>query len=328
MNSRAASKPLSALTGSRRHGCDLERASGGGCRFLRAGLLLCLLAALPIAETTSAPPHSGRSVPLSAAPFLAGEKLVFRVDWNPPWYLFFLPSMEAGNVEVNLVGETQFQNKRALKITFTAHSSGTLVKLAGFKIDDYYEFLTDPETLCTFSAIKKERQGKRKRDIEVVYLPETRQLHIKDLDVAAAPPMIKRDRFIDEVPPCVQDVLSALYSLRLKEIGSGMRIRSLVGDNDRFKEVESRVGKRETLETPSGKYDTWRLETFSLMGGLFKEGGQFKLWLTADNRKMPVQFEARVNLGKVTGRLTQFSTTDGLGIAGADHKPNSVSPQR
>jgi len=236
--------------------------------------------------------------------------------------------MDAGNVEVNLAGETVFQGKKALKITFTARSSGTLVKMAGFRIDDYYEFLTDPETFCTYSVVRKERQGKRKRDIEIVYLPETQQLHIKDVDVATSPPTTKKDRTVDQIPPCVQDALSALYSLRMKELGSGTRVRSLVGNNDQVKEVESRVEKREPVETPSGKYDSWRLETFSLMGGLFKANGQFKIWLTADNRKMPVQFEARVYLGKVTGKLAQFGTSEASGLSGVDHKPNSVSPRR
>lgn len=314
-----------------------ERPIGGrssltcGGVFLRAAPFLCLAVMLLVSNPTAALPDARccREIPnVGPPPFAAGEKLVFRVDWNPPWYLFFLPPMDAGNVEVSMIGEAEFQGKRALKITFTARSSGALVKLAGFQIDDYYEFLTDPESFCTLSATKKERQGKRKRDIEVVYLPGSRQLHIKDLDVAVNPPVIKKDRIVDYVPHCVQDALSALYSLRMKELESGTRIRSLVGDNDRFKEVESRVEKRETLVTPSGKYDTWRLETFSLMGGLFREGGQFKIWLTADGRKMPVQFEARVSLGKVTGKLTRFSASEGPGIAGVDHKPNSVSPQR
>jgi len=39
------------------------------------------------------------------------------------------------------------------------------------------------------------------------------------------------------------------------------------------------------------------------MGGLFKEGGQFRLWVSADQRKVPLQFEVKVSLGKVVGKL-------------------------
>ncbi len=236
--------------------------------------------------------------------------------------------MEAGSVEINLIPGVYFQDKKVFRITFSARSSGTLSKLTGFKVDDYYEFLTDPETFCTSWVTKKELEGKRKREIEVVYLPETRQLHIRDVDLAVSPPVVKKDTYIESVPPCVQDVFSAVYSLRTREISSDTRIRAMVGDNDRFKELESRVEKREILETPSGRYDTWRLNTISLMGGLFRQGGQFKIWLTADARKVPVQFEAKVSLGKVTGRLIQFGAINTPGLSGADHKPSSVSPRR
>ena len=39
------------------------------------------------------------------------------------------------------------------------------------------------------------------------------------------------------------------------------------------------------------------------MGGLFKEGGQFKIWFSADEKKVPVQFEVKVKLGRVFGEL-------------------------
>jgi hypothetical protein len=41
------------------------------------------------------------------------------------------------------------------------------------------------------------------------------------------------------------------------------------------------------------------------MGGVFKEGGQFRIWLSADDKKVPLQFEVRVKLGKVLGALKE-----------------------
>jgi hypothetical protein len=45
------------------------------------------------------------------------------------------------------------------------------------------------------------------------------------------------------------------------------------------------------------------VNTVAVFGGLFKNGGQFRMWLSADNRKIPVKFEAKISLGKVTGSL-------------------------
>jgi hypothetical protein len=291
--------------------------------FLR-GALGFLLAVLLVAA-----PSDSRTGQAGTAPaaFSVGERFVFRIDWNPPWYLFFLPAMEAGKAVLSLAEETEYQNKRTYKLVFTARSSGTMVKLAGLKVDDYYEFYTDPETFCTFAAFKKEREGKRKRDIEIIYFPESQRLHIKDVDVASNPPKIKKDAYVDDVPTCVRDVFSALYALRMSELATNAAIKTVVGDNDRVKEVESRVEKRETVDTPAGKFAAWRVNTVALMGGLFKEGGQFKIWLSVDEKRLPVQFEARVYLGKVTGKLTEYSSQSESKVAGVDRKPNSVSPR-
>jgi hypothetical protein len=236
-------------------------------------------------------------------PFALGERVVFRVEWNPPWFLFFLPNMEAGDVDVQLAEELEYKGRKALKIVFQARSSGALASLAGVKIDDQFIYITDAETFCTIEATEKIREGKRKRDVQVAYLPETNRLHVREVDLAVVPNQVKKDEFKDNIPNCVQDVLSALLSLRLRHLKVGMTHRSVLGNADRVKEVEARVEKEEVVNTPMGRFATWRLNTVALLGSLFREGGQFRIWLTADARRLPVQFEAKVHLGKVTGKL-------------------------
>jgi len=63
------------------------------------------------------------------------------------------------------------------------------------------------------------------------------------------------------------------------------------------------VEKQEIIQTPSGKAAVWRINTAALMGGLFKEGGQFKIWLSEDAKKVPIQFEVKVRLGRILGKL-------------------------
>ena len=247
-------------------------------------------------------PGSSAAAP-GPARLTPGEHLEYGIEWNPPWFLFFLPSMEAGTVELAVTGETVYEGERAIRIEFRARSSGTLARLTGLHIDDHFQFLTDPETLCTFTAIKQEREGKRKRDITVVYLRESRRLHIREIDVAVSPPQVKKDLYKEGIPECVRDLFSALYHTRRLEFSTGLRSSVVVGNNDSVREIEVRVEKKERVETPAGRYDAWRVNTIALVGGLFREGGEFRLWMTADEKKAPVQFTAKVNLGTVTGRL-------------------------
>ncbi len=262
-------------------------------------LLIGALASPPVLEPDTA-------VAAGALPFEVGERLVFHVEWNPPLYLFFLPPMEAGEATLSLAGETQYQNRRAFRITFAAHSSGTLAKLARLTIDNYYEFTTDAETFCTFEVTSRERIGKRMRDIDLVYLPEARKLHLREIDASTPARRVIRDMDYENIPPCVKDLFSALYALRQRKLEAGWSTRVLVGDNQAVQEVEIRVGKKERITTPIGDFTAWPVTTPALIWGLFKQGGQFRMWLSADDRKMPIKWEATVEpYGKVTGILKE-----------------------
>jgi hypothetical protein len=241
--------------------------------------------------------------PAIKLPFSVGERLVYSVKWDPPWYLFFIPPIEAGEAEVQLVGETEYHGKKAFKILFKAHSSGMMVRVSGMRIEDEYVFFTEPGTFCTLGFSKKIRQGRRKRQIDVDYLRETHQLHFREVDEAVVPSKLKKDITLNGIPSCVQDPLSALYSYRTAQTPEGHTQNFLIGHDDRIKEVKSLVEKKEVVETPAGKFTAWRINTIALMGELFQQGGQFKVWLSADEKKLPVQFEIKVNLGRVFGKL-------------------------
>jgi hypothetical protein len=262
-------------------------------------LLMGALASPPVLEPDTA-------VAAGALPFEVGERLVYHVQWNPPLYLFFLPPMEAGEATLSLAGETQYQNRRAFKITFTARSSGALAKLARLTVNDYYEFTTDAETFCTFRVTRREREGKRMRDIDIVYLPENRKLHLREIDASTPARRVIRDMDYNDIPPCVKDLFSALYAVRQSKLEAGWSTRVLVGENQDVQQVEIHVGKKDRIATPAGDFTAWPVTTPALIWGLFKQGGQFRMWLSADDRKMPIKFEATVEpYGKVTGILKE-----------------------
>ncbi len=263
------------------------------------GLFLAVLAAAHALQTNGSE-ESRRGI---NGPFSPGEHLVYTVKWDPPWYFFFLPAMEAGEVDVQLTEESEYEEKKAQKIIFQAHSSGSMMKMTGMKIDDEFVFVSEPKTFCALHTSQKIREGKRKRQIEIDYLRDTRQLHFHEVDDSVNPPILKKDEVKNNIPPCVLDPLSALYFYRLSQFKAGHLQTLLIGHNDKVKEVSARVEKQEKIKIPAGEYSAWRINVISLMGGLFKEGGQFRIWLSADEKKVPLQFEFKVRLGRVLGKL-------------------------
>jgi hypothetical protein len=243
-------------------------------------------------------------VTTAAAP--AGESLVYKVEWDPPWYLFFLPKMDAGEVSLEMAPETGYRGGRASRLTMKALSSGSLANMTGMKVEDEFVFHTDPETYCTVSASQTIREGKRKRRIEVQYLRETRQLHILEVDEATVPPTTKKNETRNNIPECVHDPLSALYMFRRLPLAEKYSRTFPLANDDKIRDVRGLVEKRELIETASGKAPAWRITTSALMGGLFKEGGQFKIWFSADEKKVPLQFEVKVRIGRVFGKLKSY----------------------
>lgn len=268
---------------------------------LKLLLAISALAAVAAFVAAGQEPAGGKADRPGASP--VGERLVYRVQWHPPRYLFFLPKMEAGEVSLELFKDAEYSGRKALKIVLTANSSGVLVSLSGMKIEDEFVFYTEPETFCTMSASEKIREGKRKRQIDVQYFRETRQLHIREVDEGAVPPKIKKDETKGNIPECVHDPLSALYMFRQLPLQNQYTHTFVLANDDKIREVRGVVEKQETIETESGNTAAWKISTAALMGGLFKEGGQFRVWLSADEKKIPVQFEVKVRLGRVLGKL-------------------------
>lgn len=292
--SAAARPDLSAS-----EGCGNGRVRRLACR----SIILYAALLVSIAFPKSCPGNEASQASGAVHPFSPGEALRYKVVWNPPWYFLFLPQMEAGELRLSLVETTEYEQKPAARVVFEAISSGTLANIIGVKIHDTFESLSDPVTLCTYTARKQVREGKRKRDTEVTYYPEERRLHIVDTDVGVVPPKTGKDKFVENIPSCVHDIFAAVYALRRADLQVGSRNQWVLGTDENIKTVETRVVGTEMIQGHAGLVRSLRIETVALLGGLFKEGGQFRIWLTDDARRLPVRFEIQVKLGKVYGRL-------------------------
>jgi hypothetical protein len=63
--------------------------------------------------------------------------------------------------------------------------------------------------------------------------------------------------------------------------------------------------QREQVRTPAGSFRTVRYEAFLFNNVLYSRSGRLNLWLTDDQRKVPVQIRARMQftIGTITLQL-------------------------
>jgi hypothetical protein len=64
---------------------------------------------------------------------------------------------------------------------------------------------------------------------------------------------------------------------------------------------------REIIQLSNGtRYDTYRLEPeLDLVGGVFEKSrdAKIQLWVTADDRRLPVRIQSKVSVGNFVGEL-------------------------
>jgi len=257
------------------------------------------------ADITAGEAEESESAPSENADFsrFFGETLVYSIKWDPPWYMFFLPKMEAGELTFRFQGIDEFQGKPAVKIVVDARSSGTLVKLADMKVEDEFIFYSAPEDLCAEGSVSKIREGKRRRLLELEYFRDERRLHFRAFNELVTPPLLYKDVTKTDIPPCVYDPFSALYLFRTLPLAKGYDKNLFIGNDDKVLEVRTRIVGKESVETPAGKFNAWKINTNALQRGLFSEKGDFHIWFSADELKAPLRFEAKVRLGRVLGIL-------------------------
>jgi hypothetical protein len=211
-----------------------------------------------------------------------GETLIYEIRWDPPAWMFFLPTISAGELTVQFKHQAVLDGRPVHQITAHAISSGFFPKLTGVTVDDTFESFVQADRFCSLKMTKKLREGKRHRDVFLTFDGERGTGHYLAYDAAQTPPAELKNEEVKNVPPCVQDILSGIYVARLQELRPGGKFPLTVGDDGAIKQVEVRVINKESVDAIVGRFSAWKLESVSVYGALFKGGGTFVVWFSND----------------------------------------------
>jgi hypothetical protein len=236
-----------------------------------------------------------------SAPFQEGEKLSYEVNWKP---LFAVPAFRAGEVTMS-IERSRLSDIDTYKITAWAVSDGALTSVAGFEVRNYFESHIDRTDYRSYRMFQKIRQGKRKRNLELTFDYKNDQTLVHETDQSCSPPRKLRNKVVKGIPAPAADVLSVFYVARLRSANPGDRFQLHLNEKGEFKKVLVVAEKKERIPTPVGTFATIKLTT---TGGLFKNGGEFRIWYSTDRLRIPVKFEADVKIGKVYGSLIRMET--------------------
>ncbi len=227
-------------------------------------------------------------------PFHPGEKLTFQLKWT------IIP---AGEATLEILPKETINGIQSYHFVMTAKSNSFIDHF--YKVRDRIDAYTDIEMTRTVLYKKKQREGKTKRDVVVYFNWKKNKAQYTTLNSTRDP--------IDILPGSF-DPLSAFYYVRLFNLKENDKIERPVTDGKKCVIGQAIVIKRETLKLSSGTYDTFLIEPdLKHVGGVFEKSKNAKIqvWVTADNRRIPVKIRSKVVVGSFVGELVSAT---GLGF--------------
>lgn len=100
------------------------------------------------------------------------------------------------------------------------------------------------------------------------------------------------------------DTLSSFYYIRTIPLQVGASYFIDIYDCKRLWNTEVKVLRREEIVTPLGRFKTIVVHPLLKSEGIFARTGDMFIWLTDDDRRIPVQMKSKVVVGSITATLT------------------------
>lgn len=100
------------------------------------------------------------------------------------------------------------------------------------------------------------------------------------------------------------DTLSSFFYFRSIPLQVGTSYYIDIYDCKRLWNTEVKVLRREELVTPLGRFKTIVIHPLLKSEGIFARTGDMFIWLTDDERRIPVQMKSKVVVGSITATLT------------------------
>lgn len=101
------------------------------------------------------------------------------------------------------------------------------------------------------------------------------------------------------------DALSALYELRKRPLNVGVSEHMDIFEDKKSWDTEVMVLKKEKIRVPAGDFDTILIKPMFRSEGLFLKKGDVYIWLSDDEKKIPVMIEVRTKAGTFTVKLRE-----------------------
>lgn len=227
--------------------------------------------------------------------FGPGERLVFSVEYG---------IIKAGTATLEVTGPEDYEGALAYRITATARSNPTFSTF--FEVNDVNQAVLDAVQFHTLRFYKSLQEGSYSHQEEVLFDQEA--------GVARYPDETDSSRMVSEIPPHALDVLSSLYYARTLplEVGEVYELETHT-DNENYP-LKVTVHSRERIRVPAGSFECVMVQPELRSEGVFDQQGELYVWLTDDERHMPVLMRSAIVIGEIACLLEEYTPGEPLDV--------------
>jgi len=219
---------------------------------------------------------------LPVPPFGVGERLVFSINYG---------AVNAGEGVLEITRMEEFQGHRCYRVESTASSNRFF---SGFyRVRDKVVSYIDEEGLFSRYFMKRLREGSYRKTVEI------------EFDHTAAVARYHDGREFETVAG-VHDVLSGFYFVRTLDLEVGRDVFLSAHSSRETYDLRVIVHSRQTVETGLGSFDCFVIQPVMVGEGIFKHEGDLMIYLTADERRIPVLVKSELPVGSVSVELSEY----------------------
>jgi hypothetical protein len=217
--------------------------------------------------------------------FNVGERLTFDISYG---------IVTAGQAVMSTPQWKVINGRQTIETRVEAFSSPSFDWV--FKVRDRYQTFLDGEGLFPWRFEQHVREGSYSRDYNAVFDP---------LDQTA----VASDGKTYKTEPYVHDIVSAFYYIRtldLTRMRKGDKIHLQNFFDGKTHPLDVLVLGHQRVETEAGTFNCVVVEPLVVEGGLFKNEGSIRIWMTDDANHMPVKMSTKVIIGSIDAKLVKY----------------------
>jgi uncharacterized protein DUF3108 len=226
-------------------------------------------------------PTHPETLPALPSAVRPGESLKFAVNYG---------FINAGAAYLEVSDVKEYHGRAVLNLVARAESNRFFSGI--YKVRNRIESVWDSAGHYSLRYAESRREGKHRAQNEILFDYANQEARYQD---GATFP----------IPPEVQDALSSFYYTRTQALPLGGSVYFDYHASRKSVPLEVKVLGREEVETPAGKFNCVVIEPILKAGGIFKNSGRLVIWLTDDNRRMPVLMKSKVAVGSISAALVQ-----------------------